>query len=179
MFGLHAAATNGQEPIGGWKVGLHGKRCDEPARMARPPVLLVGGHSLVAEMLTEHLHGRDRYEVESVQYCDDALAALQGRRFDLVLVLSLYVTWRRWPGWHSPARRTDLTNAILFLKQMRALHHPPAVILVSGSPVAEAENESLGHGAFAFIHKPFHLGELDRLVVLALENRKGGHHEDL
>src|SRR5262245_52593790 len=91
MFGLHAAATNGQEPIGGWKVGLHGKRCDEPARMARPPVLLVGGHSLVAEMLTEHLHGRDRYEVESVQYCDDALAALQGRRFDLVPVLSLYV----------------------------------------------------------------------------------------
>ena len=147
--------------------------------MARPRVLLVGGHPLVAEMLTEHLHGRNRYELEPVQYCDDALAVLQGRRFDLVLFLSLYVPWRRWPRWHSPAQRIDLTNAILFLKQIRALHNPPAVILASGSPVAEAENEALAHGAFAFIHKPFDLGELDRLVVLALENRKGSHHGDL
>ena len=168
-----------QRPIDGEKVGLHGKRCDEPARMARPRVLLVGGHPLVAEMFTEHLHGGNRYELEAVQYCDDALAVLQGRRFDLVLVLSLHVPWRRWPRSPSPARRIDLTNAIVFLKHMRALHNPPPVILISGSPLAEAEKEALAHGAFAFIHKPFDLGELDRLVLLALENRKGCHHGDL
>ena len=138
--------------------------------MARPRVLLVGGHPLVAEMLTEHLHGRNRYELESVQYCDDALAVLQGRRFDLVLVLSLHMPW---PRWHSPVQHIDLTNAILFLKHMRTLHNPPPVILLLRSPLAEAEKEALAHGAFAFIHKPFDLAEFDRIGVLALENRKG------
>ena len=145
--------------------------------MARPRILLVGGHPLVAAMFTEHLHHGDRYELESVQYCDDAQAVLPRQRFDLVLVLSLHVPWRRWPRLYSPARR--VANAILFLKHMRALHNPPTVILVSGSPLGEAEKEALAHGAFAFIHKPFDLDELDRFVVLALENRKGSHHGDL
>jgi CheY-like chemotaxis protein len=143
--------------------------------MARRRILLVGGHPLMAamftEMFTEHLHHGDRYELESVQYCDDALAALQCQRFDLVLVLSLHVPWRRWPRWHSPTRR--ITNAILFLQHMRALQNPPPVILVSGSPLAGVEKEALAHGAFAFIPKPFDLAELDRFVVLALESRKG------
>jgi CheY-like chemotaxis protein len=141
--------------------------------MARPRILLVGGRPLVAEMVSEHLRHGDRYEFESVQYCDDALGVLQGRRVDLVLVLSLHVLWNRWPRWHSPAKRIDLTNALLFLKHMRALHDPPPVILVSGSPLAEAEEEALAHGAFAFIAKPFDLAEFDRFVVLALESRKG------
>jgi CheY-like chemotaxis protein len=134
---------------------------------------LVGGHPLLALMFTEHLHHGDRYELELVQYCDDALALLERQRFDLVLVLSLHVPWRKWPRWHSPSRRIDLTNAILFLKHMRALPNPPPVILVSGSPFAEAEEEALAHGAFAFIRKPFDLAELDRFVRLALESRKG------
>jgi len=124
-------------------------------------------------MFTEHLHRGDCYELESVQYCDDALEVLQGRPFDLVLVLSLHVPWRRWPRSYSPARHINLTNAILFLKHMRTLHSPPPVILVSGSPLAEVEQEALANGAFAFIHKPFDLAELDRFVQLALESRKG------
>ena len=74
---------------------------------------------------------------------------------------------------HAPAGRIDLTNAILFLKHMRAVHNPPPIILVSGSPFAEAEEEALANGAFAFIRKPVHLAELDRFVALALESRKG------
>src|SRR5262245_7115766 len=63
--------------------------------MARPRLLLVGGHPLMAAMFAEHLRRGECYELESVQYCDDALAGLQSQRFDLVLVLSLYVLWRR------------------------------------------------------------------------------------
>jgi CheY-like chemotaxis protein len=125
----------------------------------------------MAAMFTEHLRHGDRYELESVQYCDDALTGLQSQRFDLVLVLSVQVPWRRWPKWYSPARR--IANAILFLKHLRAFHNPPPVILVSGSPLVEVEKQALAHGAFAFIRKPFSLRELDRCVVLALENRKG------
>ena len=56
---------------------------------------------------------------------------------------------------------------------MRALRDPPTVILVSGSPLVEVEKQAHDRGAFAFIRKPFDLRELDRVVVLALENRKG------
>lgn len=141
--------------------------------MARPRVLLVGGHPLLVAMLTDYFHHEDRYEVDSVAYCDDALALLQRQRCDLVLVLSLHVPWRRWPRSYSPARHIGLTNAILFLKHLRALHNPPPVILISGSPRAEPEQEALAHGAFSFVRKPFDLTELDRLVRLAHESRKG------
>ena len=72
-----------------------------------------------------------------------------------------------------PQRHIDLSNAILFLKHLQALHNPPPVILISGSPLAEPEQEALAHGAFSFVRKPFDLTELDRLVRLALESRKG------
>ena len=126
-------------------------------------------------MLVEHLHYSDRYELGWVEYCDQALAALERRRFDLVLVLSLYVPWTmRSAHEYSPEWRADLPlNAILFLSHMRALRNPPLVIVASGSPLAETEKEALAHGAFAFIHKPFDLAEFDRVVVLALENRTG------
>jgi len=55
---------------------------------------------------------------------------------------------------------------------VRFVIHPP-VILVSGSPLEEVEKQALAHGAFAFIRKPLDLRELDRVLVLALENQKG------
>ena len=158
---------------GYWLVLATESECRLRSVMIRPGILLVGGHPLVAEMLSEHLRHDDRYGLERVQYCDDALALLHDRQIDLVFVLSLHVLWRRWPRGHSPARRSNLTNAILFLKHVRELHNPPPVILVSGSPLAAAaENEALAHGAFAFIAKPFDLAKFDRFVELALESRK-------
>ena len=56
---------------------------------------------------------------------------------------------------------------------LRALHSPPPVILVSGSLLAEAKEEALANGAFAFIPKPVDLAEFDRFVLLAIESRKG------
>ena len=138
--------------------------------MVRPRILLVGGHPLTAAMFTEYFHHDDRYKLESVQYCDDALALLQRQQFDLVLVLSLHVPWRRRPRSYSPARR--IPNAFLFLEHMAALCNPPPVILVSGSPLVEVEKQAHDRGAFALIRKPFHLHQLDRVVLLALESRK-------
>jgi len=127
----------------------------------------------MAEMLTDYFHHDDRYEIESVEYCDDALAVLQRRRFDLVLVLSLHVPWTIRPRSYSATWRIDFANAILFLKHMRALPNPPPAILISGSLLAEAKEEALANGAFAFLPKPVDLAELDRFVALALESRKG------
>jgi two-component system, NtrC family, response regulator HydG len=141
--------------------------------MTRPRILLVGGNPPMAAILTDYCHHDDRYETESVEYCDDALALLQRRRFDLVLVLSLHVPWTMRPSLHSATWRIDFANSILLLKHLRALQSPLPVILISGSPLAEAEEEALANGAFAFIRKPFDLAELDRFVRLALESRKG------
>ncbi len=142
--------------------------------MARPRILLVGGNRLVVAMLEEHLQHGGHSELGWVEYCDDALAMLERRRFDLVLVLSLHVPWTMWPASaYSPERRADLLNAIVLLKHLRALQSPPPLILVSGSLLAEAEEEALANGAFAVIRKPFDLAELDRLVRVALESRKG------
>jgi CheY-like chemotaxis protein len=132
----------------------------------------------MAGMLIDCFHLDDRYEhddrseVESVAYCDDALALLERRRFDLVLILSLHVPWKTLPSSSSATRRIDFANAILLLKHLRALHSSPPVILMSGSPLAEAKEEALANGAFAFLPKPVDLAELDRFVVVALESRK-------
>jgi CheY-like chemotaxis protein len=115
----------------------------------------------------------DRSEIESVAYCDDALTLLERRRFDLVLILSLHVPWTTRPSSYSATWRIDVANAILLLKHLRALHSSPPVVLISGSPLAEAKEEALANGAFAFLRKPVDLAELDRFVVLALESRKG------
>jgi CheY-like chemotaxis protein len=143
------------------------------ARMARPQILLVGGNPPVAAMLTDYFHHDDRYEIESVEYGDDALALLQRRRFDLVLVLSLHVPWTMRPSSYSAAWRIDFANAILLLKHLRGAHGPPPVILISGSLLPEAKEEALANGAFAFLPKPVDLAELDRFVELALESQKG------
>jgi CheY-like chemotaxis protein len=141
--------------------------------MAKSRILLVGGNPPMAAMLTDYFHYDDRYEIESVEYCDDALALLDRRRFDLALVLSLHVPWTKWPSSSSATWRIDFANAILLLKHLRALHSPPPVILMSGSPFAEAKEEALANGAVAFLPKPVGLDELDSSVVRALESRKG------
>ena len=141
--------------------------------MTRPRILLVGGNPPMAEMLADYFHLDDRYEIELVEYGDTALAMLQRGPFDLVLVLSLHVPWTMRPSSYSSTWRIDFANAILFLKHLRALHSPPPAILISGSLLAEAKEEALANGAFAFIPKPVDLAEFDRFVLLAIESRKG------
>jgi DNA-binding NtrC family response regulator len=141
--------------------------------MTRRPVLLVGGDSLVVAALRDYFrvcHGDD-YKVESVEYCDDALATLS-RPVDLVLLLSLRAPWRTWPSLSSPARHIGAESAMLFLKQMRALHNPVPVVLVSGWASAAMEAEAFANGAFAVLPKPFVFAELDSLMALALAARR-------
>jgi DNA-binding NtrC family response regulator len=144
-----------------------GRRYDEPAPMVRRRVLLVGG-DLVAALLRDYFqvcHSND-YEVVLIEYCDDALELVLHRPFDLVLLLSLRTPWRTWPILSSPARHMGSESAVLFLKQLRALHSQVPVIVASFRQDAGAE--TLRNGAFAFVLKPFDLAELDSLVALAL-----------
>jgi DNA-binding response OmpR family regulator len=137
--------------------------------MARRRVLLVGDSRVVA-MLREYFNLGDNYEVETVEYCDDALALLMRRTFDVVLVASLRAPWRAWPSLSHPARHLGGESAILFLKQLRALHSRVPVIVTSAR--LDAEAEALRNGAFSFIMKPFNLAELDRVVATVFRSTK-------
>lgn len=132
--------------------------------MARRRVLLVGGDSLVVAVLRDYFHLDGKYEVETIEYCDDALALLLRRPFDVVLLLTLRAPWRTWASLDLPARRISSESAILFLKQLRAFHNPVPVVLLSAWSSAELEAEALGNGAVAVIQKPFLLSELEQVL---------------
>ncbi len=136
-------------------------------------VLLVGIDSVMLRLCREpfkHLHG-GTYQIETLDYCDDALMALRQQPFDLVLVLSLNAPWRAWPSLSKPTRFMGAKSAIIFLREVRALHIRVPVLVVSQFPYAK--EEVLANGAFAFVD-PFDVQELDRLVALALTADRQG-----
>src|SRR5262249_31050932 len=140
-----------------------GKRWDEHVRMARRRILLVGGDPSEAAVLTEYFRHGYSYEIETIEYCDDALKALSRQTFDLSLLLSIFALWRTLPSMSSRFGGLEL------LKQMRALHIQIPALVISASTLAQAKKEALANGAVAFLPKPVNLAELDRCVVLALE----------
>jgi CheY-like chemotaxis protein len=134
--------------------------------MARRRVLLVGGDVGVVAILSEYLRHGDRYEVESIDYCDDALDALSQQPFDLMLLLNIFARWTTLPS------RTERFGGIELLKQMRARHiHVPALV-VSASLLAQAKKEALANGVLAFIPQPVNLAELDEALKKAEEGRR-------
>ena len=127
--------------------------------------ILLVGEDLIAGAFREYFrlcHGDD-YEVESIEYCDDALTTLLHRPFDLVLLLNLRAPWRAWPSLGSPARHLGGESAILFLKQLRGLPNRVPVILVSGAPDAYLA-EAVANGASAVIPKPIQFAEVQRVL---------------
>ena len=125
--------------------------------MAKRRALLVGGDPEVVAAYSEYLRHGDRYEIESIDYCDDALNALSRQPFDLILLLSIFARWRTLPS------RTARFGGIELLKQMRALHIQIPALVVSASTLAQAKKEAIANGAFAFIAKP-NLAELDEAL---------------
>lgn len=123
--------------------------------------MLVGGHldSQVAAKCSAYLLLGDRYDVQTIDYCDDALNALSQQSFDVILLFSIFARWRM-----LPSRRVRF-GGIEFLKQMRALHIHVPTLVVSASMLAQAKNEALANGAAAFIPKPVKLTELEEALV--------------
>src|SRR5215467_2019535 len=116
--------------------------------MTRRRALLVGGDRPEVAVYSEFLRLGYRYEVESIEYCDDALTALSQQPFDLILLLSIFARWRTLP------LRTARFGGIELLKQMRALHIQIPALVASASTLAQAKKGALAAGAFAFVSSP-------------------------
>ena len=120
-------------------------------------VLIVDDQPHVLDVLREILvsfqHGH-AYEITTARYVADALVILQRERFDLILLDMVM------PG--IGRQGLDL------LTRVRDLGVNAPVLMMSGDWESRKEADALIEGAFGYLHKPFDLRELDRLVAFAI-----------
>jgi len=125
-------------------------------------VLIVDDQPHVLDVLREILvsfqHGH-AYEITTARYVADALVILQRERFDLILLDMVM------PGIGDPLLRRQ---GLDLLKRVRDLGVNAPVLMMSGDWDRRKEADALSEGAFGYLHKPFDLRELDRLVARAL-----------
>jgi CheY-like chemotaxis protein len=125
-------------------------------------ILIVDDQPRVLDVLREILasfqHGYV-YEISTTDSVADALAILQRGRFDLILLDMVM------PGIGDPVLRRQ---GLDLLKRIRGLGVSTPVLMMSGDYERRKEAEAFGEGAFAYLHKPFDVPALDRLVARAI-----------
>jgi two-component system phosphate regulon response regulator OmpR len=125
-------------------------------------ILIVDDQPRVLDVLREILasfqHGYV-YEISTTDSVADALAILQRGRFDLILLDMVM------PGIGDPVLRRQ---GLDFLKRIRGLGVSTPVLMMSGDYERRKEAEAFSEGAFAYLHKPFDVPALDRLVARAI-----------
>lgn len=130
-------------------------------------VLIVDDQPRVLDVLREILASFQHphvYEITTTPSVLDALAILQRERFDLIL-LDMVI-----PGIGDPLLRRQ---GLDLLKRIRELGVNAPVLMISGDYERLKEADALSEGAFAYLHKPFDVRELDRLVAQALASTTG------
>jgi DNA-binding NtrC family response regulator len=85
--------------------------------------------------------------------------------FDLILLDMVM------PGIGHPSLRRQGLDV---LKSIRQVGINAPVFMMSGDYESPKEADALTEGALAYLHKPFDLGELDRLVVRAIASVSAG-----
>jgi len=131
-------------------------------------VLIVDDQPRVLDVLRETLGSfqhRDAYEITPAQSVADALAILQRERFDLILLDMVM------PGIGDPLLRRQ---GLDLMKHIRDLGVNAPILMMSGDWDSRRETDARREGAVGFLHKPFDLRELDRLVARAIASATRG-----
>src|SRR5437879_3100927 len=130
--------------------------------MALGRILVVDDEAPIREVLTEYF-ATEGYAVEAATSGVEALAAVRGRRADLVLLDV------RMPG----------LDGVQVLRRIRELDDSVPVIMVTANEDVGLAKETLKLGAFDYVAKPFDFDYLDRAVAAGLaragEKAPGGH----
>ena len=113
---------------------------------------------VLREILASFQHGHS-YESTTAQTVTGALAILERERFDLILLDMVM------PGIGDPVLRRQ---GLEVLKRIRQLGVTAPVLMMSGDYDTRKEADALTEGAFGYLHKPFDVGQLDRLVASAI-----------
>jgi DNA-binding response OmpR family regulator len=123
-------------------------------------VLIVDDEPNVVGVLLEFFarfqHGH-AYDVVPAYSAAEALDILPQERFDLIL-LDMVI----------PGIGARWKQGLDLLKRIRDLGVNAPVLMMSGDWESRKEADALIEGAFGYLHKPFDLRELDRLVAFAI-----------
>ena len=131
-------------------------------------VLIVDDQPRVLETLREilasfrHAHA---YEITTTASVTEALDLVHRQRFDLILLDMVM------PGIGDPLQRRQGLDV---LKRLRDMGVTAPVLMMSGDYESRKEADALTEGAYAYLHKPCDLRELDRLVAGAIGSVPGG-----
>jgi len=102
------------------------------------------------------------YAITTAQTVTEALGILQHERFDLILLDMVM------PGIGDPMLRRQGLD-VLKLVLDNGVTAP--ILMMSGDRDPRKEADALTLGAFGYLHKPFDLHELERIVARAIVSR--------
>ena len=114
--------------------------------------LLIIDDERIALRNLEHVMQKEGYEVTATQSGPNALKLLEDQPFDIVLT----------------DLRMEKVDGMQILKKSRELYPDTEVIMITGYATLDSAVESMKHGAFYYIAKPFKLEEVRKVVKEAV-----------
>ncbi len=125
-------------------------------------ILIIDNEKIALKNL-EHVMKKEGYEVTATQSGQNALKLLEEKRFDVVLT----------------DLRMEKVDGMQILKRCREFYPDIEVIMITGYATLESAVDTMKHGAFYYIAKPFKLDEVRKVVKEALEKvrlKNGNRH---
>jgi two-component system response regulator HydG len=131
-------------------------------------ILIVDDEKIALKNL-EHIMKKEGYEVVGTQSGPNALKLLEEQPFDVVLT----------------DLKMEKVDGMQILKKCRDLYQDAEVIIITGYATLESAVQTMKHGAFYYVAKPFKLDEVRKVVKeavekvrLKMENRQLREHID-
>ncbi len=115
-------------------------------------ILIIDDEKIALRNL-EHVMKKEGYTVVSTQSGQNALKLLEEQSFDVVLT----------------DLRMEKVDGMQILKRCHELYPDTEVIMITGFATLETAVETMKHGAFYYISKPFKLDEVRKVVKEAVE----------
>jgi len=114
--------------------------------------LLIVDDERIALRNLEHVMKKEGYHVTSTQSGSNALKILEEQQFDVVLT----------------DLRMEKVDGMQILKKTRELYPDTEVVMITGFATLDSAVETMKHGAFYYIAKPFKLDEVRKVVAEAV-----------
>ena len=121
-------------------------------------ILIIDDEKIALKNL-EHVMKKEGYAVVATQSGQNALKLLEGESFDVVLT----------------DLRMEKVDGMQILKKCHELYPFTEVIMITGFATLETAVETMKHGAFYYIAKPFRLDEVRKVIREAVEKVRLKH----
>ena len=121
-------------------------------------ILIIDDEKIALKNL-EHIMKKEGYTVFATQSGQNALKLLEKQSFDVVLT----------------DLRMEKVDGMQILKRCHELYPDTEVIMITGFATLETAVETMKHGAFYYISKPFKLDEVRKVVREAVEKVRLKH----